>query len=350
MLGKVRIVCDRDQETTTVSNTFIDTFMSGANEAQLKTYLYLLRTMQAGLSTTVSDIADATGLTEREVNRALACWEERGLVRPEYDGKKRLVQISLEDPSSSSGQHPPVLREETREADTPPARRRFSNAEVARFQADEALSMTLFAAETYFKRPLNPTEIQTILYVYEDLGFPADLVDYLLQYTAENAKGRLSSYMEKTAIAWHREGIRTLTQAQEARRDNHVYEIMRALGLAGQPTSFETGYFRKWLEEFAFPMDIVIEACRRTVFQTQKNRVRYADGILKSWHEKGVRTQEDITRLDNAHEAVVRRDSRKKQPAASAGAHTDSKNRFNIGIQPQEYDFDALRKKVVSNQ
>ena len=352
MLGKVRIACEREQETTAVSNTFIDNLMVDANEAQIKTYLYLLRAMQAGHATTVSEIADAFNHTEREVKRALVYWEERGLVRLEYDGAKRLVQIALEDPEPEAApviMHPSALRNAAKEENTP-RRRKFSTDEVARFTADESLSMTLFAAEKYFKRALNPTEIQTILYIYEDLAFPADLLDYLLQYTAENAKGRLSSYMEKTAIAWHKDGIRTQADAVNHRKkhDRRIFEIMRSLGLSGEPTPFETGYFRKWIDEYGFSMEIINEACKKTVFATQTHRVEYADGILSSWHKKGFETLQDIENNDSEHRQAAGAKRRVKSVSKSDDK-PDSRNRFNR-MQPQEYDFEALRKSVVSNR
>ena len=352
MLGKVRIVCEKEQDTTAVSNTFIDKLMVDANEAQIKTYLYLLRAMQAGHATTVSEIADAFNHTEREVKRALAYWEERGLVRLEYDGKKRLTQIALEDPAPGTApvvMHPSAERQAVPE-DEVPRRRKFTGDEVSRFTADDSLSMTLFAAEKYFKRALNPTEIQTILYIYEDLEFPADLLDYLLQYTAENAKGRLSSYMEKTAIAWHKDGIRSQADIVAKRKgsDKHIFEIMRSLGLGSRPTPFETGYFRKWLDEYGFSMELISEACKKTVFSTQTHRVEYTDGILSSWHKQNVRTMEDVARLDSAHQQAVSAKRRGKS-VSKTDASSDGRNRFNI-MQTQEYDYDHLRRTIVSNQ
>ena len=352
MLGKVRIACERDVETTAVSNTFIDNLMVDANEAQIKTYLYLLRAMQAGHATTVSEIADAFNHTEREVKRALSYWEERGLVHLEYDSKKRLTQIALEDPRPEAAPviiHPSAFRDSEAE-DITPRRRKYSSDEVSRFTTDESLSMTLFAAEKYFKRALNPTEIQTILYIYEDLGFPADLLDYLLQYTAENAKSRFSSYMEKTAIAWHKDGIRTQADAvkQRKKHDKRIFEIMRSLGLKGEPTPFETGYFRKWLDEYGFSMNMINEACKKTVFSTQTHRVEYADGILSSWHKKNIRTVKDIEKNDTEHQQQAL-SKKQGKTASKSDASADHRNRFNR-MQTQEYDFDALRKSVVSNQ
>lgn len=363
MLGKVRIANGQNADSTAVSNIFIDTYLADANDAQIKIYLYLLRAMQAGRATNVSEIADAFNHTEREVTRALSYWEDKGLVRLEYDGK-RLTDITLED---LSGKKPgdnasraalPALpaSQDASPADLPaetvPVRRRYSPDEISAFRSDDALAMTLFAAEQYFKRALNPSEIQIVLYIYEDLGFPADLLDYLLQYTVEHAKGRYAAYMEKTAIAWHSEGVRALEDAtaKGGRVDKRVYEIMRALGLSSnQPTPFEIGYFDRWLNEYGFSMEMILEACRKTVFRTQTHRVEYTDGILSDWHAHGAHTPEEVAALDAAHGKSSRKTERKGAAASKKDSGTvDTRNRFNR-FRAQEYDFDSLKNKIVSN-
>ncbi|MBR5970702.1 MAG: DnaD domain protein [Lachnospiraceae bacterium] len=357
MLGKVPITTEQDNGTTVVSNAFIDVFMTEANDAQIKIYLYLLRVMQAHGSTTVAEIADRFNHTERDVKRALQFWEKRGLVRLEYDARKRLSQICLEDigdQAHADTDEADCLCVETEEASAPavPPKRRYSPLEQRRFAADESLSMVLFAAEKYFNRVLSNTEMQTILYIYEDLAFSSELLDYLLQYTAENAKGRFAPYMEKTALAWHAEGLRTVEDVRTKRSSRYgkeVYEVMRALGLMTAPTDYESEYVSRWLSEYGFSMELVLLACRKTVAGAQSHRFEYTDGILRKWQAKGIRTPEDVSREDAAHEKASRnaRQSLRKEDAKGTGM--DTRNRFNI-FRAQEYDIQAIKERLVSNK
>ena len=57
-MARLTIYKDSNINTTAVSNRFIDEYMEGANEAQLKVYLYLLRMLGANQATSVSDLAD----------------------------------------------------------------------------------------------------------------------------------------------------------------------------------------------------------------------------------------------------------------------------------------------------
>ena len=84
--------------TTLVSNIFIDNYMKDANDAQLKVYLYLLRMMNAGRSTSISDMADRFNHTEREVLRSIRYWESRGLLELKYDGTGNLAALHMVSP------------------------------------------------------------------------------------------------------------------------------------------------------------------------------------------------------------------------------------------------------------
>ena len=66
---------------TVLSNCFIDTYMADANDAQLKIYLYLLRMVNAGQNTSISDLADLFNYTEKDIIRALKYWEKKKLLK-----------------------------------------------------------------------------------------------------------------------------------------------------------------------------------------------------------------------------------------------------------------------------
>ena len=79
-MNRFKIYQENSSDVTVVSNLFIDEYMKDANDAQLKIYLYLLRVMSAGGSTSVSDIADQFNHTEKDVIRALRYWEKKNLL------------------------------------------------------------------------------------------------------------------------------------------------------------------------------------------------------------------------------------------------------------------------------
>ena len=96
-MSHLTIYQDNYTNSTIISNRFIDEYMKAANDAQLKIYLYLIRMMSAGLSTSVSEIADVFNYTEKDVLRALKYWEKNQLLTLEYDENKNLTGLHLRD-------------------------------------------------------------------------------------------------------------------------------------------------------------------------------------------------------------------------------------------------------------
>lgn len=367
---------DNDVDSTSVSNLFIDEYMKDANDAQLKVYLYLLRMMNAQLATSVSDIADKFNHTEKDVVRALKYWEKSGLLTLDFDKDKNLVGIHIHDlntagsakdrqafvpssfvpmPSAQSAAAP-AAGERNAAADAGFADRTpypsenpvsfdkpaYSADQLREFKNRQNTSQLLFVAESYIGKPLTPSEMKTILYFTDVLHFSDDLIDYLLQYCVERGKKDFK-YIEKVALNWAESGISTPKQAQKtaARYDKNVYSVMNALGKSGAPTQKEAEYILRWIREYGFSNDIIIEACERTVLATDKNRFEYAERILQSWHEQNVHRKSDICKIDELYQ-------QRKKNAASTAAPRQYSNRFNQFTQ-NTYDFDALEKELLSN-
>ena len=76
-MGNLTLYREESGAFTAVSNCFIDEYMSEANDAQLKVYLYLLRCLQVNRPTGVSEMADLFNHTEKDILRALKYWEKR---------------------------------------------------------------------------------------------------------------------------------------------------------------------------------------------------------------------------------------------------------------------------------
>ena len=341
MMGRVSINREQTTETNTtaVSNVFIDKYMSEANDAQLKIYLYLLRMMRAGRPTSLSDLADRFNLTEKDITRALRFWEKRGIISMEYDSDRKLSGIHLEDLKEPAGvpEEPAPAAEQEEPAAAAPA---------AAPTAAVDPSQLLFIAEQYLGRPLSVTDTQTLFYIRDELAFSDALLDYLLAYCAERGKTDFR-YIQKVALGWRDKGYETPEQAKSGsyRYDKRIYEIMDLLGLKNVPTDTEAEFVLRWIRDYRLPIDIIREACRRTVLATQKRRLEYCDRILASWHESGVTKKSDIADLDAAHEA-----SRKTAQKAPAAGQTAARPNAKVHNFPQrEHDFPQLEKQLIKN-
>ena len=345
-MGRFNVYQENYTDITIVSNVFIDEYMKDANDAQLKIYLYLLRVTGAGLTTSISDMADQFNHTEKDVVRALKYWEKNHLLSLEYDDSKNISGVQLLDVSKKSGKDTAVLASVVKlpaKTDTSGQKPEFvkpsySADELKEFNNEE-ISQLLFVAEQYIGKPLSPSEINTILFFSDRLGFSEDLIDYLIQYCVDKGKKDFR-YIEKVAISWAQENITTPKQAAKlaGKYDKTVYTIMKSLGKSGTPTKIEADFASKWMKEYGFSQDIISEACSRTVMATDKHRFEYADSILTSWHKKNVRSKADIRQLDDAY---AKNKSSLKPQGNAAGA-------FNQFMHT-DYDFEALEQEILSN-
>ncbi|MBO4376918.1 MAG: DnaD domain protein [Lachnospiraceae bacterium] len=344
-MNQIKIYKDGEADYTSISNLFIDEYMAGANDAQIKIYLYLVRVMSSRLPTSVSDIADKFNYTEKDVLRALKYWEKNSILSLDFDENKTLTGIRMEDLINRRNKILTIVPKvaalpipEVKESIVPevPAKPAYSSDDLLDFKKSSA--QLLWVVESYLGKPLTATEVKSIIYMSEELHFSDDLIDYLVQYCVEQGK-KSFRYIETVAISWAEAGITTPKQAkrQAAKFDKSVYEIMNSLGKSGSPTNKEMEFINRWTKDYGFGNDVIIEACERTVLATDSHRFEYADGILGSWNTSGVRKKDDINALDEIY--------RKKRNTT----RTVTSNKFTQ-YQQNSYDYDALEKELLSYQ
>ena len=344
-------------EVTILSNTFIDNYMPEANGEFVKVYIYLLRSLSsAPVSFSLEQMADRLLCTERDILRALKYWAKQELLALDFTDTNKLCGIMLLSPGhqadpagaeTASAREPMTSAPAAAEPAASPASVRTQELtpdRISELKQNEDIIQLLYIAEQYLGKTLSPTEIQKILFFYDGLGLSADLIEYLLEYCVSHNHKSIR-YIEKVALAWAEEGISTVDQAKSSSSsyNKDYFAILKALGITNRnPVETEITLMDTWLKTYGFSMEIIQEACSRTVLQTGQASFQYTDKILEGWKKKEVRTLDDIRSLDSEYQK--RRQSRKaaKKPAAPA-----SGNRFN-NFQQREYNFDEYEKHLLN--
>jgi len=353
-MGELTLYKEHDDGNTVISNCFIDHYLADANDAQIKVYLYLLRTLGAGMATSVSAIADKFNHTEKDVLRSLTYWEQKGLLTLDRDSEGHLCGIRMRSPKVKTAEAtasftpfvtlmPAMPHKETAPASTPPAKpsyekRNYTLDELKAFQADEKTAELVFIAEQYLKKTLSANDIRSILFLTDTLHFSNDLIDYLLQYCVQRGKKDFR-YIEKVAINWAEENIRTPKEADAyaSKYDRHVYSVMNALGKSSTPTSKEVDFIKRWYNEWGFSLDIILEACERTVLATDRHRFEYADKILFSWKNNSVHNKADISKIDSAYQ-------KEKVPKKKASSSLFTQ------FEQRDYDFSSVEEQLLNKK
>lgn len=210
----------------------------------------------------------------------------------------------------------------------------YTPADLQRAGGDTAFSGLLSAVEALFGRVLSQTDVNRLFGIYDYLGLPCDVILLLVNHCVEDfrarhGEGRLPAMrlIEKEAYSWANREILTYDMAEEhlrqrAERRSSMERLRTALQIRDRElTPTERRYAESWLE-MGFSVEALALAYDRTVVNTGRLVWKYMDSIVKSWHEKGLHTPEEIAAGDG----------RKSRPAAaSQGAparHQDDAERM----------------------
>lgn len=311
-MTKLTLANHAQSSTTVLENEFIDNYMAKANGEYVKVYLLLLRHLNEPTGTlTISRIADILDHTEKDVIRALNYWKNQGL-------------LDYESVSESKSASP---------AEVP---------DIQQYKNRKEFRELLFVAEQYLGKTLSATDIDTITYFYDTLRMSADLIEYLIEYCVENGHKSMH-YIQTVALSWHEKQIKTVEDAKSGTLlyNRNCYSVLNAFGIKGRaPAAAELAHIKKWTEEYGFSLDIIVEACHRTINTIHQPSFDYADSILKGWKGKNVHHLKDISVLD---EGFLKEKERKKKQASKPAS---SKNKFN-NFEGRSYDMNDLERKLI---
>lgn len=371
----ITISTENSETYSSISNFFIDYYMTDANGEFVKVYLYLIRLLNSQKQISVAGIADHFNLTEKDICRAIKYWVTKDALRLTFDGKGQptgIVILPLKAPdmdlsaeadafSLLRSDMPVVTNTEEKtsakivpinsapvELSAPP-KPEFTKKDMENLLRDQDWEDILYQVETLFEKPLSPSDTQSLLYIYDTLGFSVDLFEYLIEYCT-TMKKKNCRYLEATAIGWYQDGIKTKAQAREqyALMSNVSRLFYKTLGIKrGVPTTIEQEFFKTWTRDYGFDEAIIEEACKRAVLHTQNPTIKYVNGILSAWHNAGITDFNGIKQADQAHEEAA------KEAKTSAGTKKSGNAFTNFSQSNMTSELDEMEKlfhKEVNGQ
>ncbi len=246
---------------TAVENLFIQEYLPAAKGDYVKVYLWgVYQSHQASEDYGVPAMAKDLSMSVSEVEGALRYWERRGLV--------------------------------SRISDNPPVYRFYAVWQRALSQnhtsaADE--SYVDFAESVYAafgdRRKVRPSEIALAYEWVQDVQLPAEvvlmLINHLIAIRGVNFSFKLA---EPFAVTMKDEGITTADEADAyLRHDQAVHEgvkaVLRQFGKRRLATEDELALYKKWVDEWHYKPDAIIQACSETTKGDPS--FAYLDAILK---------------------------------------------------------------------
>ena len=366
----IKVTLANDTSQTVISNIFIDTYMPKANGEFVKIYLYYLRCINAlRPATSLSAVADTFAMTEGDVLRALKYWEKEGLIQLKTNGQTLYELVLLPLSEQRAADQTDAVTIKSPAADTvlacnelaQPPEFAFSSGrqtyngipaytmeELDHFRHENNGDELFFIIEQYLGKQLGPTDINTIVFFSEQLGFSSELIAYLFEYCVSNNHYSIH-YIEKTAIAWAKEGIDTVAKAKNRASyyNKTCFDILKAFGITNRnPAKSEMEHIKRWTREYGFSMTLILEACRRTIEATHSPSFSYAESILKRWHENQVGSMDDVHKLDAQYELQKQEKAAKKSDASST-APARTPNKFH-NFEQRDCDYNQLEQFFIN--
>ena len=353
--SSIKISSDSRGGYSLLSNVFIDYYMVEAPHASfIKVYLYLLRVLQSNQSVSIQDIADRLYITESDVKRGLKYWVSKGVLQMDCDENGNpsgivLCQLSAPEPrvsasaasgfrilksgngvESSASYDDKAENDESSDSSGSASQGSSKSLSEQKEKLDAALTdanfMDLSSQATAYFGPLSNEDIDALWEIYGDLELPFGVCEYLLEYCAEDKENhpeRMNpKYYLKVAKTWKQNNLKTKEEARQFTKNSFIEtKILRALGVRDRSVlqDGERRRLKKWKEEYGFSDDVILLACDRAILSRPKAGIGYVDGILKSWHESGYKTVDEIEKKDSLKKDSLNKDS------APSGASSDKK-------------------------
>ena len=276
--------------TTELSNTFIDHYMTACPPVYSLLYILSMKKLLCNEPISVENLARQFNITQSDVQNAWKHWENAGLVKIEKSEKTQdIMSITFlpvnplkEAPADAAGPARPLIAE---------SRPIYTTEELAAYRRHSTDVARLFDCASRTMGKLLCVNDMSVIFGFHDwLGLPFDVIEYLFEYCESNGHRSLR-YIEKCALDWADKEIADVETAAlyVQNFDKNYRTIMHYMGIPGYPTPAHRKYIDRWTNEWQMPLDLIMEACDRSVAETGKCKPNYANTILADWNKKGIR-------------------------------------------------------------
>lgn len=275
-----------------------------ASGKAVKVLLYILKFKSE------DGICEALGITGEDLEDALSYWKSVGVMYSEGE------QPAVREAPAAVQKAPTAL---------PKAAKAVSAEEIAARIGESAEIKTLLESiESSMARPLTFDDQRTVIWIYDHLGLPPEVILMLVNYCVGIGRANMH-YIEKTAVSWADEGIDSSAAADAKilvlQRNNTLSaKCANRMNLNRKLTARENEYVAKWAAAEA-DIELIMNAYERTVDATGKVSFPYMNKMIAEWTANGVKTSAEADEY-SARTAPAAKNTRRasgQNDAASEG-------------------------------
>ena len=330
---------------------FIDQYMPTCTPVYALTYIYGLRhSLSGGADLSTQAIGEVFDILETDVLNAWKHWDAQGLVKMDSQGESLSIEfLPLPDQKKQTDTtKKPAKPEVPIQVFSVSVRPQYTMEELEFYRKQSADIAKLFShGEQTLGKMLTYHDLNVLFGFYEWLRLPMNVIIYMLDYCS-NGGHRDLRYVEKVAIDWAERSINTIEDAMDYTQtfDRDFRAIMRALGHPSAfPSVTQRKYMQKWLKEYEMPVEIILEACDKAATQIGRPKLTYVDKIMSDWHEKGIKSLEEVAAAEADWQKAEKRAEEADRQRADKPA-TKRRNRF-ANFKPRERDYAQIERNEL---
>ncbi len=301
-----------------VPSVVVDNYIKLANENDLKVLLYLLKNSNVLFSS--KNISEQLGLSVEETEESIRFWVEREVISAGETGELVPANISQNADNTVFNTYGTALNNDTnnntdaQNQSFAPSRQisesvvrkvnlertpDFPPVEIAKTVRNNEDADFLFKqCEKLYGKPLNHNQQNTIMIILEDTCLSAEVALILINYCFDIGKAT-PSYMRKVALDWADSQITTIEKAEERVEqlktfNNAVSRFKKMFEVTSSFSKQQEEFIDKWVNVYCFSDEMINQAYQLTLNGTGKLSFPYMNKILTDWHNKGIKTVQQI--------------------------------------------------------
>ena len=270
-------------EDLKIPEVFISEYFCSANSDYIKIYIYCLFLCKYDSEISALDLSKKLSIPIKTVEAGLKYWEDQNVLikknkNYEIADLKKIEVNKLYTPKLTS---------------TPEDAIDNNSRNILRTQAIDEIN------SSFFQGVMSPSWYTDIDNLFSKYGFDEDVMVALFRYCFDR-QALHKKYLRTVADGWASRKIKTMNDLEkyylEAEQSNVIKKsISKKLGITNRNLSqYEEAYIEKWTKDYAFSMDIIEIALKKT---TSKSNISfdYLDKMISDWHDKNLSSPEDIT-------------------------------------------------------
>ena len=266
--------------STELPDVFFTEYLSQASGDYIKIYLYIVFLSKYGKDVKINDLSKKLNIDFKTIQEGIKYWEDTGVITKKNTG---YIINNLQEIELHKLYKPKVTLSAENIKQT--AQNQY------RAKAIENIN-TLF-----FQGIMSPSWYSDIDLWFKKYSFDEEVMIALFQY-CYNRSALHRNYIQTVAEAWFKSNVKTYSDLdslfEKQEKLNTLYKsIGKKLGYTRALTEYEKGYIEKWTIEYAFGLNIIEIALKKTTAKTNPN-FDYLDKLLSDWHDRGLKTVEEI--------------------------------------------------------